>query len=388
MRRAILRGYYGWRNAGDDAFLAVCAWGARELLGCDRIASASHQVSMTYGARVRPLYWDPYRYRGFWRLNRWSERRAGRGADLVLFGGGSVFTRHDVIEVGLRAVAEAPSATCCAIGVSIGPFRDAATEAACARLLGRLAFVGVRDRVSLERGRALAPDTRIELTFDLAPLLARAAGAEVDAAGARGRHGLGIALCDLERFVGGDPARSAERVGRVAEAVRRCAARGLLDEVLLIDFNGHGELGDRAVHVTLADRIGAAVPVRHVPYASNPLAVMRGVAGLRGIVAMRLHAAVFAFCTRTPALVLGYHEKCSQWAEMIGAPAELVMDATSSGAEELAMGIGRLLEGTPPQPTLTPEEAEGRALGNWAWARPWGHVRATEDRAPAPGSIA
>jgi polysaccharide pyruvyl transferase WcaK-like protein len=257
-------------------------------------------------------------------------------------------------------------ATAFAVGASVGPFRDAGAEAACSRFLQRLAFVGVRDRVSLDRARSIAPHANVRLTFDLAPALLLVPGFQ-DTGSESQRTGLGISLCNYERFTGGDTTRETRRLAAVASAVRSAADAGLLDHVVLIDFNGHPRFGDHELHLELADRIGDRLSVEHVRYNDNPVEVLQRVGTLRAMLAMRLHAAVFAFCTGTPALMVCYHEKCREWADMIRLPSDCMVDAAECDAADLESRFERLCGSCPPMPEMSRAEATALTLGNWTW---------------------
>jgi polysaccharide pyruvyl transferase WcaK-like protein len=254
-----------------------------------------------------------------------------------------------------------------AAGVGIGPFRDTAAEAECRELLRELDFVGARDRISYERARALAPDARVELTFDVAALLPEAADA-ADRAPGRARHALGIALCH-EGWSADGAIRQDRRLDGLAAAIRQALRAAPIDEVVLLDCNRNASRADAAAHLALARRMGGAIPCRHVPYDGNPVALFHAIAGLKGLVAMRLHAAVFAYLARTPALILSYHEKCRGWAEMIGAPAETIFDADRFDAAALAGGVSQLLT-APARPALPLAEAGRRSRRNWEWNGP------------------
>ena len=370
MNNALVVGYYGHHNAGDDAFLAVCAWAARKHFGCDRIDATAQRLPATYGVPVHPLYFAQG-LRGSWRWNFARTCVAARRADTVIFGGGSNFHTTGIIEHYRDLLRAARPGHRVAAGVSLGPFLDSGAEAACARILGELDFTGVRDAASLERARRIAPSANVELTFDIAPLMLEIMREQ---AGLRppseARHGLGIALCNLGPSVGAGLEEGRRRLSTVAEAVRRSAANGLCDEVSLLDFNRHPKTGDAALHSALAREIGTGIRVRHVRYGDDPAALMRTIAGLRGILAMRLHAAVFGFCMGTPTLNFAYHEKCREWSGMVGAPPSLLLDALSPDADTLALGLERMLAGDTPAPSLTPDEAVERSARNWRWGKP------------------
>ncbi len=237
MCNALLIGYYGERNTGDDALCAVTAWGMRKFFPTMRLYSYSARLPQLYGCEVIPALAEK-RFPGHNMLRMaWLTRRLHQ----VVFGGGSFLFSAASLNYWGRFLDHVKSARHFAVGASFGPFTHRDDELACAGFLRRLAFVGLRDEVSYARVRALCPDLHAELTFDLAPLLLPAMGKRAQPTPAP-RRGLGIALCHYERYVGGDVAREGQRVARVAK--RSASPRaGEIDEVVLIDFNGHPRLG-------------------------------------------------------------------------------------------------------------------------------------------------
>ena len=362
--RDSLVGYYGRRNTGDDTFLTVSAWGARRYLGCDEIYAVAGVLPNTHGIQVRPVHFTT-QLSTYDRIREWwSYSRAGS----IVFGGGSNFHTRAYMEgvsrkLELSRLARR-STVRAAVGVSIGPFRDARAETACAKLLNKLTFVGVRDRASYKRAMEIAPDARVELTFDLAPLLPVVTNVDVGEI-SRSSNSLGVAMCNYERFVGGRVQDEERRIRIVAESIRNNV--GLVDEVVLFDFNGHEYFGDASVSNALAELLQGAIPVRHFRYEADPVSMLRGIAGLRGMIAMRMHAAVFAFCSRTPFVLLAYHEKCREFGNMIGFPSELTFDASHLEVDAITRGIELILDGNGPLSLLPVETATENALRNWSW---------------------
>jgi polysaccharide pyruvyl transferase WcaK-like protein len=373
MTTVLLHGYYGRCNTGDDAFLTISAWAARTCFSARRLYATCHTLSETHGVPVRRMYYE-WQRRGVTRLNRLRERFIARRADLVIFGGGSTLHTVSDLERNLGMLDRAGPGLHFAAGIGVGPFADGAAEAACARLLGRLAFVGARDQMSYQRARQLAPDSRVELTFDLAPLLMRAVGAP-DPTGVAPptapprRRTLAVALANLARDRGAEA--EAARIARVARAIRACAERALFEEILLVDFLADREAPpaavDRSSHEALAHALAGVAPLRHVAYARNPLVAYQALAEARAVLAMRLHAAVFAYCLGVPALIASYHEKCDEWAHTVGIAPELLIDCEAVDEELLATGLARALSDDPPAPTLPVAEAVARAARNWDW---------------------
>jgi len=367
MKRVILAGYYGKENAGDDAFLAVTAWGVQKYLGADDLWALAPKIPVLHGPRVRPLVL-PKKATPF--LQRLKLRFFLRRVQSVVFGGGSNFhtTRWLKEDIQLlRSVGRGPHF---AIGVSIGPFRDETAEETCRELFSLLDYVGVRDEASLLRARALAPrSTKVELTFDIAPLLPMAAGVEPPALAAALRpRTLAVALCNDERFVKGDLETEARRVEVVAGAIRESLEKGVCDRVLLVDMNSHPKFGDLEVHARLKTLIGDAHSVVHVPYQGDPAEPLRLIGSARAVVAMRLHAAVYGFCAGTRVGMIAYHEKCHEWAGRAGIPAEWVGKSAALEPGWLAGLIGRLMD-EEPSPGLSREEGVATAMKNWEWLK-------------------
>lgn len=362
MTRVLLKGYYGFQNTGDDALFAAAAWGAPRSYGehAALVAVGGGIPRFPGSGRVRPAYPAVRRWRGEARARVWFEALR---SDAVVFGGGSVFhssERLRDVELLLRLSGRGPHL---AAGVSIGPFRSVADERACARVLRRLAFIGLRDGESAALARALAPGVPSALTFDLAPLLL----AHADPAAGAGlpRRGVGLALCDYERYTGGDERREAARRARVVEVMRALGRSGV-DELVLVDFNGDRRFGDARIHAEVRAACGdLAIPVRHVAYDPAPLAVLQTVAGLRAMVAMRLHAAVFGFLARTPTVILAYHPKCLGWAVEAGVAPSMVHDSAEFDPSAVVSAVTLALAGRAPAPALPVAAAVDRAKLNF-----------------------
>src|SRR5690606_14980556 len=93
----------------------------------------------------------------------------------------------------------------------------------------------------------------------------------------------------------------------------------------------------------------------------NPLAMWRRVGTLRGLLAMRLHAAVFGFGNVTPTVLLSYEEKCDAWADMCGHPGSMISTVDELTPDHLAL----LLGSDAPLPDMSLAEAQRLAAGNF-----------------------
>ncbi|MDO7641790.1 MAG: polysaccharide pyruvyl transferase family protein [Reinekea forsetii] len=353
-----LCGYYGMQNTGDDALLLATAWGAKKFLG-----DKNHRVS-----NVAPLHLPglPYlpaglkvqqRFRG---ENRLKQSFHALVSKRVIFGGGSVL--HNSHDINLkRQLMTLSGRQGLALGVGLGPFRDSAAEKNCAKFLNECEFVGVRDVDSFALAKHIAPQAKIKLTFDLAPLLLLNTELKFDRVA---RAGICVCLCPYERL-SGDSAAEHQRLMALAQAIAR-VHRETGEAITLLDFNGHATLGDKQVHVALRALLPASVPVTHLHYQQNPLVVLQQLATFKVVVSMRLHGSVLAYLADTPVVSLSYHSKCDGWCRQIGQPESLQFDAKQIEVEQLVQVISAGLSQGFMAPTLTPAEAVEKSLTNWS----------------------
>lgn len=350
----LLYGYYGERNAGDDAFTTICATQMAQM-GIGPVGVLAAELPRVEGLHARPLLFRR-RLKGLagrlesMRIDRWFARGAR-----VLVGGGSLFSKTPGLLDIERLLDQARPSGHHAVGVSIGPFRDETAAETCARLLPRFDSVGVRDRASLARAKEIAPNAQVTLTFDLAPLMSSLVRLP-DRNQRSGAEELGVALCG--------PALTPD-----AYLTMRSALSGWLTghagrRVVLLPFNGHPRKGDLAVHHRLAEELKATGEVELHRYNGDPRAMWSRVARLDGIVAMRLHAAVFGYCTGRPVLILPYEEKCTAWGDMIAQQPEFLLDpavVSPTVLETLTAAGG-------PVAALPVAQAVAKARTNFAWA--------------------
>lgn len=366
VKRVLLVGYYGMSNTGDDALLAVSAWGLNKVFPCSvKIYATTDRAPRFAGGRPAiPIHGMP---RIVPRQRTIVESAAAAMSNAVVFGGGSVL--HSVSQIRrkislLKLSGKGPHA---GIGVSLGPFENGKAERLCGELLQRLNFLGVRDQESFDIAKSLAPGLPCKITLDLAPLMPAASNIpRSELASKNTRRGIGIALCPYERFAAGDRNTEHLRKEKIVQVIRQLEPADA-EEIVFIDFNGHPVKGDSSFHREIIARLGNRHRVRHVNYLSDPLAVLEEVSKLRVIIAMRLHAAVFAYIAGTPAIMLSYHPKCDGWAGRIGIDKKYVLDSANFNVMELLGLVDNALCGDYEFPAMPFPEAESLSMENFVW---------------------
>ncbi|CAA0086988.1 Uncharacterised protein [Zhongshania aliphaticivorans] len=357
---ALLVGYYGMHNTGDDMLMAAAAAGAKRSFGAEKIAATAARGSeICTSLNLTAIQSSVQKFKGQDRLLKYL---AAKRSQHIVIGGGSVFHTEKDIKQKTQYLKLAASQTHCAVGVGLGPFINTAAERACATFLNRCTFTGVRDQDSFNIARSIAPNANVALTFDLAPGMSLEPAFKSSLALQRD-NAIGVALCPVERFKGNEKAEL-DRNTVIADTLRNLYQQEAF-EVRLIDFNGHSALGDHIVHHDLLQKLDG-IPCEILQYVADPFYAVNQISRLRGILAMRLHAAVFGYLSDTPVIALNYHPKCNNWCRDIGQGEEFSVETANLDAEKLRQGLAKILAGNYSHPDLPVSAAAEKAMSNWS----------------------
>jgi len=288
--RVVIAGYYGYRNWGDEgslaALLQVAPREATTVLSGDPAFT-----QQTYGVRAVP------------RMQLRAVRQAIRESDALLLGGGSLLQDATslrsllyylaLIRWGLKAHGRV-----LLVGQGVGPLRRPLSRWLTGATLRRVPFLSVRDADSARLLQSLGV-VHAQVDADLTWVLeAQPAHTELDADA---------------RWVGIAPRRW--RGAPVEEAFsalcRQLHAEGF--RAVLIPMQ---ESQDRPLCEAIAAKCDAFVP----PAPTHPAQLLGVMRSLWGVVAMRLHGAIFAASQGTPVLCVSYDPKVDALAEQILAP--------------------------------------------------------------------
>lgn len=366
-------GYYGKRNAGDDAFNAVSVWGARRYWGVEDCALLSPTVPRL-PFRAASALPARSRFRGHRHLCAILQS-AARG-QIVYAGGSTLHTRPGPRDYSFYHALLSRARRCrlAGIGLSIGPFKSDRDRDGVKAFLDRFSFLGLRDKRSVAVAAELRVKAEVRETFDLAALLPRLCGGRK---AARAAPTVGVSLCRYESLVGGDPRVEAARMERICATLVRLGRARPDVRIRFYAFNADPELGDEGVTREMRARLGAELGGRCElrVYDGDPLALWRDVAGCRALIGTRLHSAVFAYTAGVPFLLAEYHPKCGDFLETIGYPASLRVPAAFIDPDDAASAVDRLLRmsGVLDVVALAPEAAAERATLNFTQCGLWPH---------------
>lgn len=299
--RFVVSGYYGFGNAGDEAVLA----GIREAF----VKRAGDRVSLTVLARTPE---ETTRFHGLEavdRMNLAAMRQTIRDSDLLISGGGSLLqdttsVRSLLYYLWVARLAFSQGVPVMFYAQGIGPLRRAMSRSLVKMVANRAATITVRDTPSARLLEAIGVTrTPIEVTADPAFALPPAAPEVVEET--MRAEGLpleapliGVAL----RAWGGSGESPVVAYARLLQAL--AAQTGA--RIVLLPMQTPNDV-IFAEEVAQATDTPSAYPIIGRPYPPN---VLLGLVGrMEAVVAMRLHALIFAARMNVSPFALSYDPK-------------------------------------------------------------------------------
>jgi polysaccharide pyruvyl transferase WcaK-like protein len=359
--RVSFTGYYGMDNFGDDLFGAICSaatrayWRGEPRLAGPAIVGVDTRYTM-------PRWYPASVYGAGGALGKasrlYSFARAIRGADVLAMGGGSVITARESFRKPMMLSAHRRGEVqLAAVGVSIGPFENAAAEASVADFIQRFAYLSVRDRRSYELALRMGLRGKVHHGRDLAgllPLLVPLSRPE-GATPATGTIRIGIAPCNYGEAQGYPaPNQPLLQASMVASLAKLAGERPL--RIDIFSLNEHDRHGDRALAQALREQLhrqGLAAQV--LGYRGmGPIAMAQEIGRCDAFISARLHGAIVAYLQGVPFAIIDYHPKCNDFADDIGLPSSQRITAQRQDAEAFDGALAAML-GDEHAPTLSRE---------------------------------
>jgi len=332
-RRVGITGFFGAGNMGDDAILHAMLAQLRQRGSFDFTVFGVDQraVARDHGVAAFPLSFRP---------GRGSLRRM-RELDAMILGGGGLL--HDYWRAGPLRYA-AWGLACRLLGtpmyvhaMGIGPLDARSSRFWSAALLRRARDVTVRDEQSLALARALGASARI--CPDPAITLDAPSAAQVEAyLSETGLEREGYVVVAPRRWFHlgerPDPERMERLALALAHACDHLCARGLRP-VLLPMHRGR----DEAVCSRLQDLMEHPGGAFMHPACSLQQALCL-IGGAAAVLAMRLHALLFAGLCGVPVAAVAYDPKVGN---LMSAAGQVRLDAATCRGEDAAAALDRAL---------------------------------------------
>jgi len=353
--RIAVSGYYGFDNSGDEAVL-------------ESILLALREEGERAGIRAVPvvLSADPAKTAALYGVEAAHRMRPGelirtlRSCDALISGGGSLLQDATGLMtipyyLGVIRLAQWLGKPAFVYAQGIGPVRRAAFRPLIRHVLGRCRYVSVRDGQSAELLERFGLPARPEVVPDpvmgfpnlkLADGAVQGTGGEVpDAADGAGAAKTGAP----ETGSGSGPEaappdtgmpavgvsvrfwrRDRRELERIAEALTRLAEERPV-RLRLLPFHppGDEEASAYVMELLAPAARGRAEIVRG---ADTPLKMLRQIAGCDLVIAMRLHALIYAATQLVPMLAVSYDPKIDHFMNQLGLSSSGTTDAIDPAA--------------------------------------------------------
>ena len=313
--KIVYEGFYGYKNAGDDAFIEVSSWGAEKYWNCKNNTFLGASLPKTiHKINTRQVFST---IKGFDRINLVSHLT---NSDYLISSGGSTFSElpaHSNKALARHYQKINKNLKLGAIGVSIGPFKNSNSEQDIIKYLQSLDFLSVRDHRSFIYVDSLNLPYKPVNAFDLAALLPFVYENEFKPEVQLDKHPtIGISICNYESYKGGDILKEKNRNTFFKEVIDLIAKHTNAHFKVFI-INGNKTFGDhKATNQLIKDIDSNRVTI--VPYLSNVQETWNEISSCNLMISTRLHASIFACYAQVPFFLIEYHEKCSDFLSDVG----------------------------------------------------------------------
>ena len=332
--KIFFEGFYGFKNAGDDAFVEVSSWGAEKYWKCnDNFFSGASLPETIHKIKTPNIKINAP---GFDRITLLKNLK---NTDYFISSGGSTFSKlpiHSNKSLASYYKLINNNLKLGAIGVSIGPFKNSQEEKKVIKYLKGLSFLSLRDKRSYEYSKTLNLNYDPVKAFDLAALLPsvfKSSNSILNESFTE-KKSIGISICNCESYYGGDLKKEINRNSYFKELVNLIITKTNAHLKVFI-INGNSKIGDLKISNELMDGISQE-RFSIIPYFGNVEKTWDAISKCNLMISTRLHASIFACYANVPFILIEYHKKCSDFLNDIGQQEEYrVYDADVSPKETL-----------------------------------------------------
>jgi len=315
----VLSGYYGYGNVGDEAVLGGIIASLRHLIPEVQLTVLTSDPELT--SRLHPGVFTARRY------NPVDLVKSMRAADVLISGGGSLLqdatsARSSYYYLAVLHLARYLGCKCVIYAQGVGPLNSVSIQRAVGAELTRADVITVRDVQSRELLASIGVDEeRVEVTVDPAFLVDadyESADAVLKEYGLEDKSILGVCL------------RPWPGLEKVLPDLRKG----------IIEFCHKN--GAKAIALPMQEsedtEIAQQLDIGSIIHCNGDFRLMKGIlARCRGVLAMRLHALIFAAAEGVPFQSLVYDPKVSSFARLMTNTEGILIDGVE--AERLVVSL-------------------------------------------------
>lgn len=320
MKPMFILGYYGFKNAGDDAMLYSLLrefhvlnkdWGYR-VLSMNHTAIPSEVVQ---SVECVPLTIP----KTIAALAKSSCIILGGGTHLYSYGKRlkSFVVNARILMLGLSAKLLRKKFYMLSVG--IGTFNSWLNQLLAKWSCKLATHILVRDRASLETLNSWGCAQKSSLSFDVSALLGNGRiGDNI------GMKVLGLSITPVYEVYHRQPGKDERIIDSISFAVNKLLDNDSELEVALYVFNG-GKNGDKEFTESLYCSLFYRDRVSIIDYEPNPEMMLDKVAQCSYFVSMRYHAGVYAYLLKIPQIIIEYMPKCRMMSREIWLPEHAIL---------------------------------------------------------------
>ena len=311
-KRIYFKGYYGFKNIGDDIFCVTADWVCNRIWGNKKPIFIGKELPNLSNNSIKK------NISNYW-LRKLYEFIILFKSERIIYFGGTLFSKVGGIKDIKYILSKFPifHSKLGTIGTSIGPFKDEKDYESIKYFLSNFKFISVRDYSSLEMLNKMKLNTVASFSFDTAILIKEVYPALKTKRKKNEKNKLKIAisLCHYERYVSGDLEKEKEREDSVTEFISRVLKEynNDIEEIVFFEFNGSEDKGDLEITNKLYKKFSNKVNSRIVSYTTDTLNFIEELNNCDFLIGMRLHAGILAYTLNLPFMLVEYHNKCTEF---------------------------------------------------------------------------
>jgi len=341
MKKILLRGYYGYKNSGDDAlFYAI-------------VEKVSRTSKVHFNVLSRDELHYPKENSGNLTFNYPSSKNILSGimsSDILIFGGGSQLQDYGKTRLQLSlfktymivSLMKLLKKDVIYLGVSIGPLETRLGKMIGKKILSKSNYIVVRDQQSYEDLKKMnLRDENIKLAPDLAISLIDSMTVK-NISKDNKKMVLGVNLLPFFSAIKEDKEKELELLQNISTSINIISKEQSNIEIRLFSFQEDEEINDYHLLNSLKKMVD--VEIKMIRYQPNPLSLMKELSECDRFIGMRLHSTIFAYANDIPQLILSYHPKCKGFANLVGYHSENVVDVFNMEGEKFTNKLRDLIQ--------------------------------------------
>ncbi|TKH02931.1 hypothetical protein FC682_20050 [Peribacillus simplex] len=337
-KNVLIRGYYGFRNTGDDALIYAI------------LQSLMHIPGINFNVLTRAKIHHPNNIKNLNFIFPSIKNLLFQlfKADTLIFGGGSQLQDYGKLRmvVGMLKmyiivkIMKLRGKRVLFLGVSIGPIETKIGNFISSLTLNNADFIAVRDIDSMEQMKKMSID--IEKTI-LCPDLAIKLKENIHSNNSKdNKMVIGLNLLPFYSVIKNRDDIEESLIINLANSLNSLQNSNKNLEVKLFSFQDNPSINDYKVLKKLSQKLNVQNSLYE--YQDNPIKTLEEISTCNRFIGMRLHSSIFSYIGEIPQIILNYHPKCEGFAKSVDYPCEVLVDLTNIDYYELDMKIQSLVQ--------------------------------------------